>query len=391
MKTLDVGRRLQDIEIMKDVQKFAMQKATRLASLSPDTAALLDSGMSLAQCKQAIQKKQAEAPPAVVNPSFGIHNSPYHQMLATDCTILDECIQGMDWVDNRLSGHPKMMFNHVKGRMDDKVLSMEAVNILKKRDVSIAQLVNRWEGDITSFMCGLHTKPGLFQFTFAPATDQVPLTTDQNFTCGPNTKQVPFQFTFAPATDQVPFTTDQNFTCGPNTKQVPFQFTFAPATDQVPFTTDQKSESTNESFISSAEQEKKSTAELDAQTLCKQLDLLEELLSAASLKNEVHRKQFNMDTFSVADMVEYRDGVLEYVIQRYPHAIKEAQKKHLQCEYDKITFHRQLARIWAQMEPATQEKLSRGVPVSTVVSELSQELVQLNRTLSKVPATFKFQ
>ena len=98
-----------------------------------------------------------------------------------------------------------------------------------------------------------------------------------------------------------------------------------------------------------------------------------------------------MDTFSVADMVEYRDGVLEYVIQRYPHAIKEAQKKHLQCEYDKITFHRQLARIWAQMEPATQEKLSRGVPVSTVVSELSQELIQLNRTLSKVPATFKFQ
>ena len=324
MKTLDVGRRLQDIEIMKDVQKFAMQKATRLASLSPDTAALLDSGMSFAQCKQAIQKKQAEA---IVN----IHNSPYHQMLATDYRIVDECIQGMDWVDNRLSGHPKMMFNHVKGRMDDKVLSMKAVNILKKRDVSIAQLVNRWEGDITSFMCNLHTK------------------------------------------------------------QVPFQFTFAPATDQVPFTTDQKSESTNESFIGSAEQEKKATAELDAQTLCKQLDLLEELISAASLKNEVHRKQFNMDTFSVADMVEYRDGVLEYVIQRYPHAIKEAQKKHLQCEYDKITFHRQLARIWVQMEPATQEKLSRGVPVSTVVSELSQELVQLNRTLSKVPATFKFQ
>ena len=337
MKTLDVGRRLQDIEIMKNVQNFAMQKATRLASLSPDTAALLDSGMSFAQCKQAIQKKQAEAPPAVVNPSFGMHNSPYHQMLATDYRIVDECIQGMDWVDNRLSGHPKMMFNHVKGRMDDKVLSMEAVNILKKRDVSIAQLVNRWEGDITSFMCNLHTKPGLFQFTFAPATDQVPV------------------------------------------------FSF------VPLTTDQKSKSTNESFIGSAEQEKKSTAELDAQTLCKQLDLLEELLSAASLKNEVHRKQFNMDTFSVADMVEYRDGVLEYVIQRYPHAIKEAQKKHLQCEYDKITFHRQLARIWAQMEPATQEKLSRGVPVSTVVSELSQELIQLNRTLSKVPATFKFQ
>ena len=130
------------------------------------------------------------------------------------------------------------------------------------------------------------------------------------------------------------------------------------------------------------ERKKREAATEYALNLCKQLDVLEDMLRIATdtfFQNLPGLRIYSASTFSIADLVVFAEGLENY-----------ARARGYATRIDTTKFHRQLARLWGQLDQRVQAKLARGAPISAVIEQLSQELVNLNKSWSTVPATFKF-
>ena len=156
------------------------------------------------------------------------------------------------------------------------------------------------------------------------------------------------------------------------------------------------SEDDGEDYRACDERTKRQAATEYALNLCKQLDVLEDVLALPLRNNNVLNglrrdqimecyKLFDRDTFSMADAVEYAEGLQAYVLKKYPSTSMEPSRT-----FNREAFHKDLARLWGQLDHHTQEKLSKGMPIATVIDQLSQELININKSWNKMPAKFVF-
>ena len=158
------------------------------------------------------------------------------------------------------------------------------------------------------------------------------------------------------------------------------------------------SEDDREDYRALDERTKRQAATEYALNLCKQMEVLEQMLALphnhqhfCSVFGGTIMMEFisllNRDTFSMADVVEYSEGLQDHILKKYPEYKTRIEPARA---FNRKSFHMQLARLWGQLDHSTQEKLSKGTPISTVIGELFQELVNINKSWNKMPATFVF-
>lgn len=138
----ELGVRLEDLNHLKRAEDSSNKAARTLMGLSPETKALLDSGMSLAE---ALKATCAKIPAAQFGSSgkpvhsitFGQSAPPsnpfYTQMWTQEKAILEECLRHASDANFAANG-----------------LSPEAQRMLKES--SYASLVNQWNEDIFVYM-----------------------------------------------------------------------------------------------------------------------------------------------------------------------------------------------------------------------------------------------
>lgn len=116
-------------------------------------------------------------------------------------------------------------------------------------------------------------------------------------------------------------------------------------------------------------EEKKSQEYKSTATICELLDVLEEMLDGQCFPCPgcIGATQLDKATFSLADLIAVTE-----------HGYKDFKTR--------TSFHKKLARLWERLDHQTQERLSQGVAIRTVIQELSAELASRNKSLSKVPA-----
>lgn len=139
----ELGRRLNDLGCLKRAEESSNKAATTLMGLSPETKALLDSGMSLAE---ALRATCAKIPPvaftgstkqATITCAFGQAAQPsnpfYVQMWTQEKSILEECIK-----------------HATDANLAVNSLSQEAQLMLK--ECSYSAVIHTWNEDIFMYM-----------------------------------------------------------------------------------------------------------------------------------------------------------------------------------------------------------------------------------------------
>lgn len=301
MNTAAVCKKLQDIKILEDVEERIVQTAALLASLSPETIAMLDSGMTFEECQQFVQNKLSKASTNVVG-----SNNHYKQMLNSDNANLAQCISAMNHANAKLSGSSETIYNRKTGQNETLVLSSEAVRLIQSKEMTCSEVISQWEKDVFGFMMGLHKKTGA-----------------NNFSAAPKASSQGFPFVAPPCL-------------------TPKEESNAP--------------------------EHETTA-----TICEQLDVLEEMLASFQVPDSgyVCGRPVQRTALSLADLI----------------AVAEACSTSI-C--GKASFHKKLARLWERLDHQTQGRLSQGDAINTIIQELSTELADKNKSLSKVPPTLSF-
>ena len=352
-----INKKIQDIKILEDVQKRAMQTAMKLSEgLSPDSKALLDSGMSLAQVIDKQQKKLTDTTSA----AFGQTEGHFQRMLTSDLSILRQCAEELERLDKILKGqlqYPQSGSQYHPSQVGAK-LSQEAVSLLKEKKMTHTEIAAQWEDDIVSLTLTLNKKNKMTNaFSFQPIFGMP----------SQNQQQQKNGFVFAPIQQR---TTSSSLTPS-------FQFQLHMKGEE------EKASST------------RNVKEFSGMQLCDYLDTLEEILSLRPypcIFNHDIENMIDKERFSVADFIAFAEGTEAYLVKKHGPATAVAISKSM----DVIAFHKKLARLWNKLDPAIQEELGgkQGVPISSVKAKLSARLAELNKSNCcsvEKPATFSFE